>query len=92
MSVPRTLSVPAVAVRALFTGVGLVLLLVLVVGRENVRDVWGPIFLAYWIAGIVGGCMMAWTRPGLRRWAWAAAGTLLLVPLIWMLVTPVGMA
>jgi hypothetical protein len=85
-------SVTAVAVRSLLIGVTLAILLVLVVGRENVRDVWGPILLAYWISGIVGGYMMAWTRPGLRRWAWATVGSVLLVTLIWLFATPVGMA
>lgn len=76
------LGAKAVAIRSLLVGGGLVLLLALLVGTENVRGVRGPVMLALWIAGIVGSCMMTWTRSGARRWVWAAIGTVLLTLLV----------
>jgi hypothetical protein len=83
MSTSKRLTSPTIAVLAILIGAALVLLLVLLGGRENVRNNWGPVLLAFWIAGVIGGYMMAWIRSGLGRLIWCALATFLLLALMW---------
>lgn len=70
-----TLSAGTVALRAMLVGAS-VLLILLLLGNEAMP--WSAV-IALWTSAVVGSCMMAWTRQGARRWAWAAAGTFLVL-------------
>src|SRR5688572_6067826 len=73
------LSARTVAIRSLSIGFCTMILAHLVAGPEDgIEFVW-PAVLALWIAAGTGSFMMAWSRRGMQRWAWAGAGTVLLV-------------
>ena len=67
MGSTHTLPAKTIAIRSLLVGVGVVTFVALA-QSEIVRLYSWPAILALWIAGIVGSCMMAWTRSGARRW------------------------